>query len=419
MFRSLVVLTVASFPMLAADTPPNVKVVEEIAAKVNGDIITRGELERKKVEIEAEARRQGLNGQRLQETVTEYTANALRDQIDQLLLVQKAKDLNINVDNEVTRYLAQIQLQQKSQHPELADPDRFQSFIREQTGMTFEDFKQMKKNELLTQRVIGQEVMRNITIPEPEMQKYYEEHKGDFVRKDAQVFLSQIVISTDGKTPEQVAAAEKKAKDVAARAKKGDKFADLARDFSDDLETGRNGGYIGAMPFGTMDKSIEDVISKEKKGFVSDPIKLKQAYLILKIEDRFEAGQASFEEVKEKIQDAMLQPRVEPKARVFLSKLREDAFLEIKEGYTDSGAVPGKDTRWKEVAALKPQTTTKEEVAARRKKKILWVIPNGYAKSTKTSTTPSAAPATAQPAAAAPAGATPAAATPDKPADKK
>jgi peptidyl-prolyl cis-trans isomerase SurA len=214
------------------------------------------------------------------------------------------------------------------------------------------------------------------------------------------------VISTDGKTPEQLVAAEKKAKDVAARAKKGDKFADLARDYSDDLETSRNGGYIGAMTIGTMDKSIEDAIGKEKKGFISDPIKLKQAYLILKIEDRYEAGQATFEEVKDKIQDAMLQPRVEPKARVFLSRLREEAFLEIKEGYVDSGAVPGKDTRWKEVTALKPQTTTKEEVAARRKKHILWVIPNGYAKSTKTTTTPQAP-------------AQPAAASPEKPADKE
>src|SRR5258708_34618566 len=116
MFRSLVVLTVASFPMLAADTPPNVKVVEEIAAKVNGDIITRGELERKRVETEAQARRQGLTGQRLQETVTEYTANALRDQIAHLLLVQEAKDLNINVENAVTRRLADSQLQPKAAH---------------------------------------------------------------------------------------------------------------------------------------------------------------------------------------------------------------------------------------------------------------------------------------------------------------
>jgi peptidyl-prolyl cis-trans isomerase SurA len=278
--------------------------------------------------------------------------------------------------------------------------------------MTYEDFKLQMRNQLLTQRVIGQEVMRNITIPEGEMQKYYAEHKDEFVRKEAQVFLSQIVISTDGKTPEQVAVAEKKAKDVSARAKKGEKFGDLARDFSDDIETSKNGGYIGAIPKGTMDKSIEDVVFKEKKGFVSDAIKLRQSYLILKVEDRYEAGQASFEEVKEKIQDALLQPRVEPKARVFLSRLREDAFLEIKEGYVDSGAVPGKDTRWKDVAALKPQTITKEEVAARRRKKILFVIPYGYAKDTKTDAK------AAEPAAPAPAPAsTPA--TADKPAEKK
>ena len=76
--------------------------------------------------------------------------------------------------------------------------------------------------------------MRNIIVPEAEMQKYYEEHKSEFMRKE-QVFLSQILISTEGKTPEQVAAAEKKAKDLVARAKKGEKFSDLARDNSDDV----------------------------------------------------------------------------------------------------------------------------------------------------------------------------------------
>ena len=384
MLRSLVVLTASALSLWPADNPPNVKVVEEIAAKVNGDIITRGEIEKKRTEIELEARRQGLTGQRLQDTVKEYTANALRDEIDQLLLVQKAKDLNINVDNEVTRRLAEIQLQQKAAHPELTDPDKFQSFIAQQTGMPYEDFRLQMKNQLLTQRVIGQEVMRNIPISEAEMQKYYDEHKSEFMRKESQVFLSQIVISTEGKSAEQVAAAEKKAKDVAARAKKGEKFADLARDFSDDVETARNGGYIGAMPRGTLDKAIEDVVFKMKKGEVTDPIKLRQAFLILKVEDRVEAGQATYEEVKSDIQDRLVQPKVEPKARQYLSRLREDAFLQIKDGYVDSGAVPGKDTRWKDVLALKPQTVTKEEVAARRRKHILWVIPHGYVKDTNT-----------------------------------
>jgi len=271
MFRSLVVVTASALSLWAADNPPNVKVVEEIAAKVNGDIITRGELEKKREEIEVEARRQGLNGPKLQETVKEYAANALRDQIDQLLLVQKAKDLNISVDNDVTRRLAEIQLQQKAAHPELADPDKFQSFIHEQTGMPYEDFKQQLKNQLLTQRVMGQEVMRNITVPEAEMQKYYEEHKSEFMRKEAQVFLSQIVISTEGKNAEQVAAAEKKAKDVAARAKKGEKFADLARDYSDDVETAKNGGYIGAMQRGLLDKSSRTWFSRKRRAMSATP----------------------------------------------------------------------------------------------------------------------------------------------------
>lgn len=407
MFRRFVVLIASTLAVCAA--ADNVKVVEEIAAKVNGDIITRGELAKKSLEIEADAKRQGLTGPRLQQAVTEYTANALRDEIDTLLLVQKGKDLNINVDPEVTRRLAEIQVQQK-----ISDPDKFQAFIRENTGMTFEDFKLQMKNQMLTQRVIGQEVMRNIAVPEAEMQKYYDEHKSEFMRKESQVFLSQIVISTEGKTPEQIAVAEKKAKDLVARAKKGEKFPELARDNSDDVETAKNGGQIGPMSKGLMDKPIEDLVFKEKKGFVSDPLRRTNSFLILKVDERFEAGQASFEEVKSELQERLSQPKMEGKVRIFLTSLREDAFLEIKVGYVDNGAAPGKDTRWKDVAQLKPQTTTKEEVAARRKRHLLWVIPFGTVKDTKTrsSVVPAAAPAPT------PAPAPAAEKAPDKPADK-
>ncbi len=391
MFRRFVVL-IASTLAVGSAADNNVKVVEEIAAKINGDIITRGELARKRLDTEAEAKRQGLSGPRLQQAIDEFAVNALRDEIDTLLLVQKGKDLNINVDAEVTRRLAQIQVQQK-----ISDPDKFQAFIRENTGMSYEDFKLRMKNEMLTQRVIGQEVARSITVPEGEMQKYYDAHKSDFVRKESQVFLSQIVISTEGKSPEQVTVAEKKAKDLAARAKKGEKFTDLARDNSDDVETAKNGGQIGPMSKGLMDKPIEDLVFAQKKGFVSDPIRRPNSFLILKVDERFEAGQAAFEEVKNELQERLTQPKMEGKVRIFLTGLREDAFLEIKEGYIDSGAAPAKDTRWKDVAQLKPQTTTKEEVAARRKRRLLWVIPAGTVKEArpkaKTSAVASKAPA--------------------------
>jgi peptidyl-prolyl cis-trans isomerase SurA len=398
MFPKFVVLVAAALPLATA---ADVRIVEEIVAKVNGDIVTRGELAHSRLMLEQQLRSEGLAGSRLQDEVKQREKDTLRDQIDQLLLVQRGKDLNIKIEADVTRRLADIQVQSK-----ITDPDKFHEWLREQTGMTFEDFKQQMTNQLLTQRVISEEVGSRLNIPEAELRKYYDEHKGDFVREE-QVFLSQIIISTEGKTPEQVAAAQKKAADLVARARKGEKFSDLAKANSDDVATSKDGGEMP--PFKHSDhllrKEIEDIVFAQKKGYVTDPIKVPQGLLILRVDDHFEAGQASFEEVKEEVMQRMAAPKMQPKVREYLTKLRQDAFLEIKEGYVDSGAAPGKDTAWKDAIELKPQTTTKEELAARHKKKILGVVPVG---SGKKPASDSAAPATDAPATAAPATAAPA-----------
>ncbi len=279
-----------------------VRLVEQIVVKVGNDIITQTELNRRRQTIEAEMRQQGLKGAPLQKALEEKERDALRDQIDQLLLVQRGKDLNINVDSEVTKRLAQIQLQSK-----ITDPDKFHEWLREQSdGMTFEDLKLQIRNQIMTQRVIGQEVGSKINVPRPEIEKYYEEHKTEFVR-DEQIFLRQILISTEGKGPDQVVAAEKKAKEIVARARKGEKFGELARDYSDDAETARSGGEMPAFKKGQLRKEIEEVVFKAKKGFVTDPIKMANGFLILRVEDRYEAGQASLADVESEITEVALQ----------------------------------------------------------------------------------------------------------------
>ena len=260
-----------------------------------------------------------------------------------------------------------------------SDPDKFHEWIREQTGMTFEDFKQQTIDQYLSQQLVRSEVSQHIVVPEDEVRKYYEAHKTEFVRKD-QVYLSQLLISTVGKTPEQAAAAEKKAQDLVARARRGEKFSELVIANSDDPETSRTGGQLPPMERGIMKKEIDTIVfdPKNAKGYVTDPIKIDNGILILRIDDRTEAGQATFDEAKEQIQEHLAGPKITPKLREYLNKLRTQAFLEIKDGYVDSGAVPGKDTRWHEVVGLKPETTTKEEVAAhRRRKKFLGVVPHG------------------------------------------
>ena len=159
---SIAVAIAPSSHLFAADRPdPQVRVVEEIVAKVNSDIITRGELTKQRTEIQAELQQQqqGLTGEALQAALNKRVADALRDQIDQLLLVQKGKDLNINVDTEVNRRIADIQSTSK-----IADTEKFHDWVREQSGETFEDFKLQLHNQFLTQRVLSEEVWRKYRI---------------------------------------------------------------------------------------------------------------------------------------------------------------------------------------------------------------------------------------------------------------
>jgi parvulin-like peptidyl-prolyl isomerase len=347
----------------------DVKIVEEIIAKINGEVITSSEMENTRHLLAMELKQQGFAGDRLQQALQEHEKDALRNQIDQLLLVQKGKELNINIDTDVSKKMAQIQLEQK-----IADPEQFQKWIHDQTGMSFEEFKQQMKNSILVQKVLDQEVGSRISVSKAEIAKYYEEHKKDFVRQE-QVFLREIFLSTEGKTPEQTAAIEKKAKDLVARARKGEKFAELAHENSD-AESAKNYGDLPAYKRGDLKSDIEQLVFKEKRGYVTDPIRMPNGFLILKEEEHWQTGQATLEEVQNEIQGHLFEPKFQQQMRPYLTKLRQDAFLEIRDGYLDSAAAPGKDTRWMDPVQLKPETVTKAQVASRtRKRRLLWIIP--------------------------------------------
>ena len=364
--------------LFAAD----VGLVEEIIAKVNGDIITRGDVDHSRKQLEGELRQQkGLNGAALQQAISEHEKNLLRDRIDNLLLVQKGKDLNINVDSELSKYLAGLQ-----RDAGIADPEKFQEYIHQQTGMPFEDFKSDVKNSMLTQRVIRQDVSKGVNIKREDVEKYYNEHKTEFVREE-RVFLREVLVSTEGKDAAGIAAAQKKAKDLVDRARKGERFPELARDNSDAI-TAKNYGDLGGFKKGELSKTIEDQVWAQPKGYVTDPIRVENGFEIVRVDEHQKAGQAELSEVENEIMEKLYAPRMEPAVREYLTKLREQAFLEIKPGWVDAGAAPGKDTTWADPAQLKPETVTKAEVVTKtRRKKLLWAvpIPGTKAKSTSTS----------------------------------
>ena len=351
-----------------------VKTMEEIIAKVNGDIITRTEVDRDRRGMEAALKQQGLNGNRLEDAMKQGGGNILRERIDQLLLIQKGKELNLNVDTDVNKEMAEIQRRVTAQDPGMADPDKFQAFVREQTGMSYEDYKGETKNRFLSQRVVREEVGRHINVKKEELHAYYDEHQKDFIREE-RVFLREIMVAIKDKEGVDAAAAEKKAKDLVARARRGEKFPELAQQNSDSV-TAQAGGGLDPYGKGQLSAEIEGAVWEKERGYVADPIKISNGFLILKVDDHQKAGQAAYEEVENEIQDRIFQTRMDPAMRAYLTHLREQAFLEIKEGFDDSGAAPGKATKWTDPAELRPEIVTKEEVARNgRRKRVLWTVP--------------------------------------------
>ncbi len=363
-------LLAAGVALSAADRPEPPRVVEEIVAKVNGDIVTRGQLTQAIAGKEKEMRAQGLNGAQFTETLEKVKSGELAAQIDELLLVQKGKELDIKVDDELNKEMADIQ-----ENSKITDPDKFHDYVRENAGMSYEDFRLLKKNGILTQRVIREEVWRNILIPEADLRKYYDAHKSEFVRKES-VALREIMVSTGDGKPATVAAAQKKAQALLDRARAGtDKFGDLARQNSD-APSAADDGVLDVFEKGKLNKAIEDVVFKHEKGYITDLIRVSAGFEILKIEEHIPEGQATFDDVKPQLNDILIRPMADGRLRAYLTDLRTRAFLQIKPGYTDVAAAPNKDTTWKDPAKLVPETTTKAAVANQRHfKKLFGVIP--------------------------------------------
>jgi peptidyl-prolyl cis-trans isomerase SurA len=346
-----------------------VVVVEQIVAKVNGDIITVSDLNRARRSILEDMKARKVSQAEIDMTMATAEKNILRDKIDSLLLASKGKEMSISVDGEISKYVADLMVKTK-----VANQEDLAKMITEQTGQTFEDWKSEMRNNMITQRVVRQEVSGKINIKKEEVAKYFEEHKTEFIREE-EIYLREILLSSEGKSPAEVAGLEKKAKDLVARLRKNEKFSTLVREFSDS-QTRNDEGDIGWMKKGMLNKQIEDLVFKGQKNFVTDPIKLPNGWLILRVEDFHKAGQAELEQVENEIMEKLYMPRFQPQMREYLTKLRMDAFLEIKEGFLDSGAAPGKNTAWTDPAQLKPETVSKEEVASRRRmKRALWVVP--------------------------------------------
>jgi len=317
----------------APQSPYGGTTVEDIVARVNDQIISRSDYERVVKDADDEARQKGESLQQ----IADGHKDLLRDMIDQQLWISKGKELDINVDTEVVKQLDEIRKKYN-----LATLEDLEKAAKEQ-GVSYEDFKANIKNQILTREVMQQEVGRKVAVTPGEAQRYYEAHKQDYVQPES-VHLSEIMISTGGgdagtDDPQKLAAAKAKADDIESKLKAGANFDELARTSSDG-QTAAEGGDMGKFGRGQLNKLFEDKTFGLKAGEVTEPIRTKQGYVIFKVDEHIPGGVPPYKDVEQQVEEAYYMSRMQPAIRAYLTQMREEAYIQIANGYTDSAATP-------------------------------------------------------------------------------
>lgn len=381
----LLIVTLSCLSALAA--AQGGQVVEEIVTRVNSQIITRAEFDRSKDTLKDECKTQDAANP--DKCFTEKEKDILRDLIDQQLLIEKGKDLSINGDTDLIKRLDQMRKEMK-----LDSMEDLEKAAASQ-GISYEDFKQNMRNQIITQKVIGEEVGGHLSITKDEIQQFYETHKAE-MQMPEEIQLSEIMVSPKptvadkgaatpatadpGAAPADAAAqkaadtaalatAEAKANDLLAQIQKGASFEDIAKKYSDGASAA-DGGKLGVFKRGQLAKELEDTTFAMKAGAVSGVIRTKQGYVILKVIEHQDAGIPPLKTAEPHIQDALYYEKLQPALRAYLTKLREEAYIYYSPGFVDTGASPNQTQPVVTAAAKDPDA----KKLSRKKKKKLGVL---------------------------------------------
>ncbi len=308
-----------------------VVVVEQVLVKVNGDIITKSELEERQI---AALRQKQVNpevlknDEQLKKALADVTPQILANAIDELLLTQlgREKGMKLN-DEQFNRWLTSMRKDQG-----LEDEKRFLDALK-QEGMTISDLRKNVERQFLLQEVQRDEFGGKLQITEEEAKQYYQVNQKEFA-EPATVTLREILIEVptvnqQGKPMVSVGRddeAAKKAADVRARLAAGEDFAKVAGEVSAGASKA-NGGLIGPIAATELSQDLQKTLEAMKPGDITQPLRSSRGYQILKLETSKPAGVRSFDSVRDLVADRVYQQRASSEMRKFLDRVRRQAII--------------------------------------------------------------------------------------------
>jgi peptidyl-prolyl cis-trans isomerase SurA len=346
-------LTLAQTRPTNTESPYGGNTVEEIIARVNNQIITKSDYERAQRELDQEMRQRGSTMQE----ISDAHRDLLRNLIDQQLWLAKGKELGITGETELINRLNEIRKQYN-----LATMEDLEKAAKDQ-GVSFEDFKANIRNQIVTQQVMRDQVGRKITPTPGELQRYFEAHKQEYAQPES-VKLGEILIPTGSDDPQKLAEAKAKADDIEARLKAGADFSQLARSSSEGT-TAATGGELGTYKKGQLGEPFESKTFGLKTGDITEPIRTKQGYVILKVLDHIQGGTPQYKDVENDVEQNYFEAKAGPAMRQYLAQMRDEAAIYIKPGYEDSAATAAEKHPSITFSAYQPPSAKKKRKVER------------------------------------------------------
>ena len=314
------------------------EIIEQVLVKVNGDILTKSEFEQRQIAIlrsRPELANASPESDVLQRAVAEVTPQLILEAVDELLLVQRGRELGLALGDEQFKSIIENIKKQNN----LEDEQRFQEALK-QEGMTMLDLRRNLERQMFVSQVQQRDIADKISVTEDESRAYYDAHKTDFTTP-AQITLREILIDVPagdkGVNVAQDDEAKAKAEDVRKRLLGGEPFARIAAEVSDSPSKA-NGGLIGPISHNELAPALQALIDRLKVGELTEVMRTQRGYQLLKLESRTDTQIKTFEEARDDISNKVGETKMAAERLKYIERLRGQATItfrndELKKAY--------------------------------------------------------------------------------------
>jgi len=320
-----VAVPIAVLALTLGVSRPSAEIIEQVLVKVNGDIITKTDFERRQVQVLRAKGVQARDDAALKKAIEEITPDLIVDTIDELLMTQRGRELGQKFsDEEFDKVVANIRKENK-----LDSDEAFQAALK-QEGMTMADLRKSLERQMLISRVTQREVMDKVSITEQEAREYHAAHASQFTTPGTitiREILVKVPVSNQGVNVAADEAAKEKAENARKRVLAGESFEQVAAEVSDSPSKS-NGGLVGPLNVKELNPAFLQLVDPLKVGDVTDVVRSQNGYQLVKLESRTNEELVPAEKVHDKIADALYEQKRQVETKKYMAKLRSQAIIQ-------------------------------------------------------------------------------------------